>query len=108
MEDRKKSNGTQRFTPDVFCGDIREAVGQYNFVKRVEKVVPSNKVEDLVEEMKNFQEEVRALRNELFLRDQEIQRLRECINEIISDNSKERTHLYQVVLSLKKEWEAIK
>ncbi|MGC5328363.1 hypothetical protein [Brevibacillus sp. SYSU BS000544] len=108
MEDRKKHSLSHRLAPDVFCGEIREAVGQYNYVKRVEKAVSHGKLEDFMEVVKNYTEEVRTLRNELLIRDQEIQRLRDSIQEIISNNSKERAHLYQVVLSLKKEWEAIK
>lgn len=116
MEERKRGYAAHWTTPDVFCGEIQHAVGQSNYVKRLFEAEPTNPTAELLDtKVETLQTEINDMHfllsqmKELVERQQaKIDSLTEFIRELEAHQAKERSHLYQVVLSLKQEWETLK
>ncbi|MGM0711658.1 hypothetical protein [Brevibacillus parabrevis] len=132
MEKRKKGDLPHWVTPGVFSGHfvVDEAVERISIVKPVEKAqeavigqVPKQPADEKPDEEKQLvlepafeiimRETDVATSEQLEKLEQEVAALKESLaawekrwKKAEEEQSKERQHLYQVVLSLKKEWES--
>lgn len=107
MEKRKKWELPHWVTPGVFSGHYvaEEAVERISSAKSIEISVPVPQAGDKKEEYEALRQQVNKLQEEL----QEVKALlagweKRC-QELEIEQAKERQHLYQVVLTLKQEWE---
>lgn len=100
MEKRRKNDSSLWLTPGVFSGsyEIEEAVGKINEVKQEEWTVRFDESFLLKEKLEQVKQEVAQLQEAVAMWEQRCQLMEE-------ENRKERQYLYQVVLSLKREWE---
>lgn len=107
MEKRKKWDLPHWVTPGVFSGNfvVDEAVERTSSVnlsgKPLETTIEIRTQTDpiLREQVEKLELEIATLREQLASWEKRMKQLEE-------EQSKERQHLYQVVLSLKKEWES--
>lgn len=100
MEKRRKTDHSLWVTPGVFSGsyEVEEAVGKINTVKQEEWTVRFDDSFLIKEKLEQLQQEVAQLQVA------GSQWEKRCLM-MEEENRKERQYLYQVVLSLKKEWE---
>ncbi|MGD8189260.1 hypothetical protein ACQCN2_04580 [Brevibacillus ginsengisoli] len=116
MEDRKHFMNSHWITPDVFSGEIQHAVGQSNYVKRVmefeqqEVTIEESDVKwnELIETIADLKNRVVQLEESVTQQQEKMDDLKKYIRELEENQTKERAHLYQVVLLLKQEWETLK
>jgi hypothetical protein len=100
MDKRRKNEPNIWVTPGVFSGspEIEEAVGKINAPKQTESTPGGDDTHNLRDKVEQLNQQVRQLQESLEAWEQRWQTLEE-------ESKKERQYLYQVVLSLKKEWE---
>lgn len=100
MERRKKGDNGQWVTPGVFSGSfvVEEAVEKTNTVRQCEQPLPAVEEQQLQMKMEQLETQLTDLREALVSSEDRWKRME-------ADFKKEREYLYQVVLSLKKEWE---
>lgn len=107
MEKRKKWELPHWVTPGVFSGHYvaEEAVERVSIAKPIEITVPlplaaekNGELEALRQQVKKLEEEMQELKGMVASWEKRCQ-------EMEQEQDKERQHLYQVVLALKKEWE---
>jgi predicted RNase H-like nuclease (RuvC/YqgF family) len=100
MDKRKKNEPNIWVTPGVFSGssDIEEAVGKINTLKQTESTPGSDDTQYLRDKMEQMNQQITQLQESLEAWELRWQALEE-------ESKRERQYLYQVVLSLKKEWE---
>lgn len=79
--------------PGVLRGYIRETNGQHHYIKRAVLEWPATD-----EKWQKLEHEVEQLRSDIDTAQQKW-------NEVLEEIKREREYLYQVVLTLKKEWE---
>ncbi|CFJ34045.1 Uncharacterised protein [Mycobacterium tuberculosis] len=106
MEKKKKWDLPHWVTPGVFSGQyvVDEAVERITCLKPVEMNLQKPQVvEKKVEE--NLKEQIQRLELELKEVKEQLAGWEKRSLEAEEAQTKERQHLYQVVLSLKKEWE---
>ncbi|MBO8162951.1 MAG: hypothetical protein H0Z34_04410 [Brevibacillus sp.] len=96
MARQKHSQTGYWITPGVFRGsfEVEHAVGQTAFVKK------------MPEEETTQEERIRRMEEQLQQVCSELERYQQEWEQFQEEMEKEREHLYQVVLSLKKEWES--
>lgn len=111
MEKRKKWDLPHWVTPGVFSGNfvVDEAVERISSVKPTEKSTekPMEKmIEIRTQNDPTLLEQVEKLELELTALKEELASWEKRMKELEEEQGKERQYLYQVVLSLKKEWES--
>jgi len=107
MEKRKKGELPHWVMPGVFSGPVvaEEAVERMNPAKRMEITVAIPATGDRKEELEDLTRQLQKLEAELEELKEALSGWVKRVEEMERDQAKERQHLYQVVLALKKEWE---
>jgi dynactin complex subunit len=97
MEKRRRNEPVHWVTPGVFTGTIHV---QETLEQECVNNLPVRAREEtaLTQKIQALEEEMQTLKNQL-------QELEKKWAQFVKNNQREREHLYQVVLSLKKEWE---
>lgn len=116
MEERKRQIVSHWITPDVFIGEVQYAVGQSNYVKRVVEIEPPEpstepadvKWQELINELEELKKTISQLETYVMEQQAVMDSLKKYVRGVEETQAKERAHLYQVVLSLKQEWETLK
>ncbi|WP_400163736.1 hypothetical protein ACAF76_011745 [Brevibacillus sp. TJ4] len=107
MEKRKKWEVQHWITPGVFSGHYvaEEAVERISTAQSLEISVPIPQANEKKEELEALRQQVHTLQAELREVKELLDRWEKKSAELEAEHAKERQHLYQVVLSLKQEWE---
>ena len=107
MEKRKKWEVPHWVMPGVFSGHYvaEEAVERVSTAKPIEITVPIPTAADKKAELEALTLQVQKLEEELHELKGVLASWEKRYQEMEQEQSKERQHLYQVVLALKKEWE---
>jgi len=100
MDKKRKTEPILWLTPGVFSGPVeaKEAIGRIREPDHPAEESPQADLRLAREQLTRLEEQVRQLQDALQSQDQRMEKL-------LEEQRKEREHLYQVVLSLKKEWE---
>ncbi len=97
MEKRRKGDQVQWITPGAFCGIVEadDAVQRISATQETGSQINQDQV----------QEKIHQLENQLAAMQASLAEWEKKFQKAEAEHKKEREHLYQVVLMLKREWE---